>query len=108
MAARAICAALDGNPLDIILAAAHVRVYGVQLGELADGVRGAESSQEWLKGLIAGRSDRDWAALAAFAAVGCAPLETSESVPAPSPAPRQPQRWEGSARSPTRRIRRKA
>ncbi len=79
MAARAICAALDGNPLDIILAAAHVRVYGVQLGELADGVRGAESSQEWLKGLIAGKlSDRDRAALAAFAAVGCAPLETSE------------------------------
>jgi hypothetical protein len=79
MAARAICAALDGNPLNIILASAHSRVYGVPLAQLAGDVRSAESPEEWLKGLIESKlSERDRRALAAFAAVDCAPLADSE------------------------------
>ncbi len=87
MAARTICAALDGNPLNVILVAAHSRVYGVPLAQLAGEVRAADSPEEWLKALINSKlSERDRAALAAFAAVDCAPLDTSE-VAAISGAP---------------------
>ncbi|MGB8910000.1 MAG: hypothetical protein WCC84_14740 [Candidatus Cybelea sp.] len=79
MSARAICTALDGNPLNIILVAAHSRVCGISLTQLAEEVRAAESPEEWLKALIDSKlSDRDRKALAAFAAVDCAPLDDSE------------------------------
>ena len=79
MPARAICAALDGNPRNIILVAAHARVYGIALAQLAEEVRSAASPEEWLKALISSKlSERDRAALAAFAAVDCAPLDASE------------------------------
>ncbi len=79
MPARAICAALDENPRDVILVAAHARVYGVPLTQLAEEVRAADSPEAWLGDLIRSKlSDRDRAALAAFAAVECAPLDDSE------------------------------
>ena len=79
MPARTICAALDDNPRDVILVAAHARVYGVPLTQLAEEVRATDSPEAWLGELIRSKlSDRDRAALAAFAAVDCAPLDDSE------------------------------
>ncbi len=76
---RTIAAALDGNPLNLLLVSAHARVFGVPIAQLAEGVRAAESPEAWLQKLIASKlSERDRRALAAFATVDCAPLDAAE------------------------------
>lgn len=78
-AARALTAAFDGNPLDLLAIAAHARTFDVPLSKLADGVRAAQSPDVWLAQLLGERlADRDRRALAAFAAVDCAPLDAAE------------------------------
>ncbi len=76
---RTLAAALDGNPLNLLLVSAHARVFGVPIAQLAEGVRAAESPEAWLQELIASKlSERDRRALAAFAKVDCAPLDAAE------------------------------
>lgn len=79
MSGRTIAAALDGNPLNLLLVSAHARVFGVPIVQLAEGVRAAESPEAWLQALVNSKlSERDRKALAAFATVDCAPLDASE------------------------------